>query len=71
MKNPAYGILICRNFWNMCILRTIVKNFEDGKKNYKPAIRSIAPRRIPNIEVEAESIPKTIYPTINPIFRGM
>jgi hypothetical protein len=41
------------------------------KKNYNPAIRSIAPIRIPNMDVDADNIPKTIYPTIIPIFSGM
>jgi hypothetical protein len=40
-------------------------------KNYNPAIRSIAPSRIPNMDVDADNIPKTIYPTIIPIFSGM
>lgn len=40
-------------------------------KNYNPAIRSIAPRRMPNMDVEADNIPNTIYPAINPIFRGI
>jgi len=42
-----------------------------NEKNYKPAIRSIAPRRMPNMDVEADNIPSTIYPAINPIFRGI
>jgi hypothetical protein len=40
-------------------------------KNYNPAIRSIAPSRIPNMDVDADNIPKTMYPTIIPIFSGM
>jgi hypothetical protein len=40
-------------------------------KNYNPAIRSIAPIRIPNMDVDADSIPRTIYPTMIPIFNGM
>jgi hypothetical protein len=44
---------------------------EAAKKNYNPAIRSIAPSRIPNMDVDADNIPKTIYPTIIPIFSGM
>jgi hypothetical protein len=40
-------------------------------KNYKPAIRSIVPSRIPNIDVDADNMPKRIYPTIIPIFSGM
>jgi len=42
-----------------------------AKKDYSPAIRSIAPSRIPNMDVDADNIPKTIYPTIIPIFSGM
>jgi hypothetical protein len=38
---------------------------------YSPIMRSMAPTRIPNMEVEAESIPRRIYPTIAPTFRGM
>jgi len=41
------------------------------KKNYNPAIRSIVPSRIPNMDVDADNIPKRIYPTIIPIFSGM
>jgi hypothetical protein len=41
------------------------------EKNYNPAIRSIAPSRIPNMDVDADNIPKIIYPTIIPIFSGM
>jgi len=41
------------------------------KKNYNPAIRSIAPIRIPNMDVDADNIPKIIYPTMIPIFSGM
>ena len=50
-------------------------NFYEKKrvcqKNYNPAIRSIAPIKIPNMDVDADNIPKMIYPTIIPIFRGM
>jgi hypothetical protein len=34
-------------------------------------MRSIAPTRIPNIDVDAESIPRRMYPAIAPILRGM
>ena len=44
---------------------------EAAKKNYNPAIRSIAPTRIPNMDVDADNIPKIIYPTMIPIFSGM
>jgi hypothetical protein len=40
-------------------------------KNYNPAIRSIAPSRIPNMDVDADNIPRRIYPTIIPIFNGI
>jgi hypothetical protein len=39
--------------------------------DYNPTMRSIAPTRIPNIDVDAESIPRRIYPAIAPILRGM
>jgi len=51
--------------------RTFTRKKEAVKKNYNPAIRSIAPIRIPNMDVDADNIPKTIYPTIIPIFNGM
>jgi len=41
------------------------------EKNYNPAIRSIAPISIPNMDVEADNIPNTIYPAIIPILRGI
>jgi hypothetical protein len=50
---------------------TFTRKNESAKKNYNPAIRSIAPIKIPNMDVDADNIPKTIYPTIIPIFRGM
>jgi hypothetical protein len=31
----------------------------------------MAPTRIPNIDVDADSIPKRIYPAITPIFSGI
>jgi len=34
-------------------------------------MRSIAPTRMPNIDVDAESMPRRIYPAIAPILRGM
>jgi hypothetical protein len=40
-------------------------------RGYKPTMRSIAPTRIPNIDVDAESIPRRMYPAIAPILRGM
>jgi len=48
-----------------------IKEKEAAKKNYNPAIRSIAPSRIPNMDVDADSIPRRIYPTMIPIFNGM
>ena len=40
-------------------------------KNYNPANLIIVPIRIPNMDVEADNIPRRIYPVINPIFRGI
>jgi len=40
-------------------------------ENYNPAIRSIVPSNIPNMDVDADNIPKRIYPTIIPIFTGI
>ena len=40
-------------------------------KNYNPAIRSIVPSNIPNMDVDADNIPNRIYPTIIPIFIGI
>jgi len=48
-----------------------VKEKKRPLKNYSPAIRNIAPSKIPNMDVDADNIPKTIYPTIRPIFSGM
>ena len=39
--------------------------------NYSPTTRSTAPTRMPNIDVDADSIPKRMYPTIAPIFNGV
>jgi len=39
--------------------------------SYNPTMRSIAPTRIPNIDVDAESIPRRMYPAMAPILRGM
>jgi hypothetical protein len=41
------------------------------KKNQYPAIRIIVPIRIPNMDVDADSIPRTIYPVTAPIFIGV
>ena len=41
------------------------------QKNYNPAIRSIAPTRIPNMDVDAENIPIMIYPAMTPISNGI
>jgi hypothetical protein len=50
---------------------SFLKRENEAVKNYNPAIRSIAPSRIPNMDVDADNIPKIIYPTIIPIFSGM
>jgi hypothetical protein len=50
---------------------TFTRKKRVAKKNYNPAIRSIAPIKIPNMDVDADNIPKIIYPTIIPIFSGM
>ncbi len=39
--------------------------------NYNPTMRSTAPRRMPNMDVDADSIPNIMYPTIAPIFNGV
>jgi hypothetical protein len=55
----------------------IIKPFRDSKKKstfphfYRPIMRNIAPTRMPNMDVEAESIPRRIYPTMAPTLRGI
>lgn len=39
--------------------------------NYNPTTRSTAPTRMPNMDVDADNIPKMMYPTIAPIFNGV
>ena len=39
--------------------------------NYNPTRRSTAPTRMPNMDVDADNIPKRMYPTIAPIFNGV
>ena len=38
---------------------------------YIPTTRSTAPTRMPNMDVDADSTPKIMYPTIAPIFNGV
>jgi hypothetical protein len=65
MMNALGEPNICRNLWifhlsgSIKILKTEISG-KKSEKNYNPAIRSIAPRRIPNMDVEADNIPKTI-----------
>ena len=71
-RNPVN--LYCRNLWNTLfpeIEKKLWIRKRGCQKNYNPAIRSIAPSRIPNMDVDADNIPKTIYPTIIPTFSGM
>ena len=42
-----------------------------GGSVYRPTMRRAAPTRMPNMDVDADSIPRRIYPTIAPIFRGI
>jgi hypothetical protein len=61
--------------WDTGVLPiTFLKCLKKKKKsagNYNPTTRSIAPTRMPNMDVDADNIPKRIYPTIAPIFNGV
>ena len=53
------------------VTRTPVITATLKRTGYNPTMRSTAPTRMPNMEVDAESIPRIIYPAIAPIFSGM
>jgi hypothetical protein len=55
------------------MLENFFKYYEKGYFHdlQRPIMRSIAPIRIPNMEVEAESIPRRIYPAMAPTLRGI
>ena len=64
-----------RGAWDTCVLvttdRKAAKKREMYAGSYNPTTRSTAPTRMPNMDVDADSIPKMMYPTIAPIFNGV
>jgi len=55
-------------YWHISKKR-MEKKSEGG--NYNPTMQSMAPTTIPDIDVDAESMPKRIYPAIAPVFSGI
>jgi len=48
-----------------------MKKSEKSEGCYNPTMRRMAPTRMPNMDVDAESMPSRMYPAIAPIFRGI
>jgi hypothetical protein len=67
----------CTGSWGTRDTGVLVTIFLKCKKkekyagNYNPTTRSIAPTRMPNMDVDADNIPNRMYPTIAPIFNGV
>ena len=75
-KHPQFCQFVVPESVNPSVREYIKKAepFKEKKglpKNYNPAIRSIAPSRIPTMDVDADNIPRRIYPTMIPIFNGI
>jgi hypothetical protein len=72
-----YCHLHCTRSWSTrdtgVLVITFLKCLKKGKNAgyYNPTTRSIAPTRMPNMDVDADNIPKRMYPTIAPIFNGV
>ena len=47
------------------------KKWKMMQGNYNPTTRNIAPTRMPNMDVDADNIPKRMYPAMTPIFNGV